>query len=288
MVKHKPNLRNVHLCAARLHLASGNGPECVADLRAYFAGGQAHAVEDATLHEQIARELRVLAGELPRDDPEHVREARLPPHPQSTRQGDRAGAPSPGLLFEVGAAEELLAGLIVQTRRPEAVRRFKAAISAYTKGIEQDPKHLRLLVKRGWTFVNVGQNDVARKDFGAALDVDPMHAEAHTGLGYALASLKDPDPVAARHHANMALLWGGGDYIVVHNVACIFAVLADNEPPRTKEFQDLAIDQVRRAVALWDKGGRSEPSELRLIAGESAFERSLIKRPEIEKLLKTK
>ncbi len=291
VIKHQLNLRNVHLWRARIQLDEGNGRECVEDLKAYFTGGQAAAAGDAKLYEQIARELRVLAGEL-RLDNQKAREAAYRLILNQLDKAMKLGAESPGLLFEVGAAEELLAGLLLQTNpqdnRQQAVRRFLTAISAYTKGIELDPKHVRLLVKRGWTYVNTGQNELARKDFAAAIAVEPRHAEAHTGLGYVLASLKPPDPVAARHHANLALLWGGGDYVVVHNVACIFAVLGDTEPPRTKEFHDLVFEQLRRALALWEEGGRTEPNELRLIAGESAFTETLRDRPEFKELLEAK
>jgi hypothetical protein len=89
----------------------------------------------------------------------------------------------------------------------------------------------------------------------------------------------------------MALLWGGGDYIVIHNTACIFAVLADNEPSLAKEYRDLLFEQLRRALERWEDGGRTEPSEIRLINEESAF-RSLREHPdtmnEFKKLLETK
>jgi Tfp pilus assembly protein PilF len=307
VVKQKPNLRHVYLMRARLDLAEGKGKDCIANLTSYFTVGQAAPLEDAKLFERIARELRVLATELPREDLE-TQEAAYRLILSQLDKAIKKGELSPDLLFEIGAAEELLAGVLskprpqeaqrvgdaeadrlIKARGQEARRRMLAALTAYSKGIEIDPKHVRLLVKRGWTYVNVGRDELASPDFKAAIDVDRLHAEAHTGLGYALATQKKP--VEARYHANMALLWGGGDYIVIHNTACIFAVLADNEPSLAKEYRDLLFEQLRRALERWEDGGRTEPSEIRLINEESAF-RSLREHPdtmnEFKKLLETK
>jgi len=306
VVKQKPNLRHVYLMRARLDLAEGKGKDCIANLTSYFTVSQPAPLEDVKLFERIARELRVLATELPREDLE-TQEAAYRLILSQLDKAIKKGELSPELLFEIGAAEELLAsvlsktrpheaqqvgdaeaGRLIKARRQEAQRRILAALAAYSKGIEIDPKHVRLLVKRGWTYVNVGQDELASLDFKAAIDVDRLHAEAHSGLGYALATLKKP--VEARYHANMALLWAS-DYIVIHNTACIFAVLADNEPPRAKEYRDLLFEQLRRALERWEDGGRTEPSEIRLIHEESAFH-SLREHPnyinEFKKLLEAR
>ncbi len=95
-------------------------------------------------------------------------------------------------------------------------------------GLEKNPRDKVMLVTRAWAYSNFEQNDLARKDFAAAVAVDPGDGEAYSGLGYTEAVLKLP--VQARRHANQAVLYGAGDYLVLHNVACIFAALAKTEP----------------------------------------------------------
>jgi hypothetical protein len=68
-------------------------------------------------------------------------------------------------------------------------------------------------------------------------------------------------------------------------VACIFAALSDREQARTKEYQALLLDQLRRALELWNKGGKTEPNEIHLIEVESAFSDALRQLPEFRKLL---
>ncbi len=274
IVDHKLEIRTVFLHRARIYLAQGNGEKCLENLSAYLAG---KAADPRNPHEQRARELRTLANELPAQ----ARKERETAYVLILDQLDRTlklGAQSPTLFGELGAVEELLAGF----RPKEALQRLREALAAYSKGLDLEPKDVKLRVKRGWVYVTLNQNDKARADFLAAVATDPQHAEAHTGLGYTQASLKGP--AEARRHANLALLHGAGDYLVLHNVACIFATLSDKEPAQ-KEFQDLALDQLYRAVDLWKKGGKTGPDEIRLIQGEPAFSQGLRQRPEFQKLV---
>ena len=120
------------------------------------------------------------------------------------------------------------------------------------------------------------------RELRAAVKLAPDNAEAHTGLGFTQAVLDLP--ADARRHANRALLHGGGSYLILHNVACIFAVLSDKGGAK-KEFQDLALDQLDRAVELWLKGGGGEPREVNLMISEDAFSPELKARPEFQALL---
>jgi Flp pilus assembly protein TadD len=141
------------------------------------------------------------------------------------------------------------------------------------------------LVLRGWAYcLKVRPPDLAkaRADFDAAIRLAPDNAEAHTGLGYVEACRKaGPN---ARRSAQIAALYGPGDFLVLHNVACIFAKLSEGDPERAREFEDTALDYLARAVELW-KRDRSGPNELDLIQGESAFGRSIRSRPEFKRLL---
>ena len=122
----------------------------------------------------------------------------------------------------------------------------------------------------------------ARADFDAALKLVPDHAEAHAGLGY-VEALRGAGP-AARREAQAAVLYAAGDYLILHNVACVFAKLSEGEGSPAREYEDLALDYLRRAVELW-KRDRTGPNELNLIRGESAFGPRLRGRPEFKQLL---
>lgn len=63
------------------------------------------------------------------------------------------------------------------------------------------------------------QYDQAEADFAQILTVQPQHAEASSGLGYVSACQNSRKE--AEKYAVQALLRGGGDYLTLHNVACI-------------------------------------------------------------------
>jgi hypothetical protein len=143
-----------------------------------------------------------------------------------------------------------------------------------------------LLTRRGWARVNTGdkaQVPLAEADFAAAVHNDPFHAEAHSGLGYTLA--EQNVEARALREAHQATLYGGGDYGVLHNVACVYAALARRNGDR-KDYENLAIDTLRRSLDWWERGGRTEPSELDNIESESAFSDHLRHREEFAELLK--
>ena len=123
-------------------------------------------------------------------------------------------------------------------------------------------------LKRAWAYEAAGEHDKAKADFAAAAGVDPDNAEAHSGLGYvdALRQL----PAEAQREADLALLSGANDYLILHNVACIYAALSQAGGPQTPAQQDAAMALVRRAVELW-KSRKSGPNEIDLIKGEPAF-----------------
>jgi tetratricopeptide (TPR) repeat protein len=274
------DLRAAFLHRARIYLAEKKPELCLENLACFLSGSRAAQFKEAVLPEDRARELRTLINELPASGV-NAREARDLGYQLILVELDRAlkqGRASAKLYGEIGAAEQMLAGL----RPKEAPRRLREAIAAYGKGIELDPKDVKLRIKRGWAYVDFNENAPARDDFQAAVALEPDNAEAHTGAGYTLACLKQS--AQAKRHANRALFNRGGDYLILHNIACIYAVIAKNEAQR--EYQDLAIDQLERALAIWRQGGMTEPSELVLIQGEAAFDPGLRKRPEFDRLLK--
>ena len=152
------------------------------------------------------------------------------------------------------------------------------ALAAYGQalaGPPQDLKDLRVKVhnKRGWIYaqdIHPPQYDKARDDFAETVRLDSKNAEAHTGLGYVLARQKRR--IEAQHEADRALLWGGGDYLVLHNAACIYAELSRLDKGQAGELQDMAMDLLRQAVELCRRDAASPTSEIVLIRREPSFE----------------
>ena len=89
---------------------------------------------------------------------------------------------------------------------------------------------------------------------------------------------------AAQQEADLALLHGGDKYLILHNVACIYAALSETGGPQAVANQDVAVALLRRAVQLWTRA-ESGPSEIDLIKGESAF-RPLRERADFKELLR--
>ena len=70
--------------------------------------------------------------------------------------------------------------------------------------------------------------------------------------------------VEARHQASAALLHGADNYLVLHNVACIYAELSQTEQERPSEFENLALAMLQREVSRW-REVNSGPDALELI-----------------------
>ena len=180
---------------------------------------------------------------------------------------------------ENGATAEVFAGLGAAL---EAMGQTRRAIDIYGKGIERDPNRLGLYVSRGWARVLCDENEAAGADFDCAIALKPDHAEALAGRGYCLARLGDAD--AAERDSSAALAAAGGtDYLVLHNVACIYAELSMRS--RERANQDLALSLLARAVRLWRAGSGAGPDEIRLIMSERAFPASMKSRPEFAALI---
>jgi Flp pilus assembly protein TadD len=146
--------------------------------------------------------------------------------------------------------------------------RLDQAILAYSRGIASAPDFAKLRIKRGWAWEQLNQHDKASADFDAAARAAPENAEAHTGLGYIQALRKLPPD--AQREADLALLHGGDNYLVLHNVACIYAALSETDDTRTMAYQDVSIVLLRRALQLWRKLSTG-PNEPDLIKAEPAF-----------------
>jgi Flp pilus assembly protein TadD len=263
VVAENPDFRPVYLLRARVRLLQGQAALCRKELDAFLANGQAVAPE---VHGQRGRLLRLLLADLP---PAGQRACALLALKELQEAAESEGR-SPSVCNDLGAVLEHLG-------------KMREAIRAYSDGLQQAPGDVKLRVQRGWACEREQQDEQAEADFREAARLDPGNAEAHTGLGYLQARGKKC--AEAQRSAARALLHGAGDYLVLHNVACIYAVLAQTDNGRAAGHQDMAIALLRRAVELSRRGGAG-PEEAELIKHEKAFDRSLRARPDFQKLIR--
>jgi len=163
------------------------------------------------------------------------------------------------------------------------------ALDFYAQALAAAPPRdleAKILSKRGWIFtqsLKPPQPEKAREAFTALLRLDlaPHNADAHAGLGYLAVHRKSP--AEAQREAFHGLLHGSGDYLALHNLACIYAELSQTDKGQARQHQDTAIALLRRAVALWRRGGTG-PREIDLIREERSFV-PLRNREEFNKLL---
>jgi tRNA A-37 threonylcarbamoyl transferase component Bud32/predicted Zn-dependent protease len=260
----KPDFRPGLRLRAVLHLRTKQEEKALADLTVFLAAGRPLDPDGAEACEGRGRLLGQLAAGLPQE----TRPAALKLALEQFRKASDRGAHSADFLADYAVA---LA----------AVGDYPGAIEKFTQALALKPDDVKLLTQRGGMRINTGdprQVRLAAADLGAAIRRDATHGEAHALLGYVLAETKDG--AAALREAHMASLYGGGDYGVLHNVATVYAALAVGDPARQAEHEDMAIDSLRRAVELWRKAGKSEPSELKWIQDESAFGDHLRRRDE--------
>jgi serine/threonine protein kinase/tetratricopeptide (TPR) repeat protein len=160
---------------------------------------------------------------------------------------------------------------------------FKSAVGELSRAIVLDPTDPQLLTNRGWSYEAMDRLAEAEADFTCALRLAPTSGEALAGLGYVEARLSRSSP--AQRHAALAVLHGGRDYLVLHNVACIYAKLATMDPNNTRTHEEAAITLLARALEIW-RTTLTGPNEIELIALESAFAPALRARPEFQALTK--
>jgi tetratricopeptide (TPR) repeat protein len=250
---------------AQIYLARGSEARALEDFNTYLALGGPFKPKSAEGHAQRARLLRFL------DMAPALREKKVALALADLDEALRLGARSADFFDDLGA-------LLEQTGR------IKEAIQAYTNGLKLRPEDRLLLIKRGWAWEQVQEHDKAQEDFTAALRVAPDNAEAHTGLGYVRAVGNKPSQ--AQREANLALLSGSDKYLILHNVACIYARLAQADQPQAAAYEKTALLLLRRALDLWKRDGTPEPSEITLIEEESAFPAALRQRLEFQELLR--
>jgi tetratricopeptide (TPR) repeat protein len=257
LLEESPDFRPARLFRARVLIAGGDADGGLADLDACLAEPGKPDPPKWELHARRGWLLRRLHSELPADQRAKPSARALATLAVSElQQAERLGGRTPQVFDDLGAMLEMTG-------------RIDQAVNAYSKGIELDPRRARLLVKRAWALDGLGRHDQAAADFAAAVAAEPGNAEAHTGRGYERALQKASGD--ALREADLAILHGSENYLVLHNVACIYAVLSQAGVEKPASYKDSAIDVLRRAIALWKRSGEG-PNEVELIKAEPAFQ----------------
>jgi tetratricopeptide (TPR) repeat protein len=257
-----PGFRFVYLSRAQLHFLQDDA-RGVADLTTFLelAMPARPDAKDPVLFALRGRLLRDLVpnwGLTPKQTLPALRLAR-----DQLQQAIQLGGRSAEVLHDLGSVLEMLGD------PAQALDVYAQALAA------APPRDLeaKILSKRGWIYtqsLDPPQPEKARKAFTALLrlDLEPHNADAHAGLGY-LAVLRK-SPAEAQREAFQGLLHGSGDYLALHNLACIYAELSKTDKGQAKEYQDMAIALLRRAITLWRRGGTG-PNEISLIGEEPSF-----------------
>jgi serine/threonine protein kinase/Flp pilus assembly protein TadD len=270
VVAEKPGLRPIYKDRALIHIAKGDTALALKDLDQYLGNGPAANADGWEAHAIRGHLLRFMYPELKQD---------LRQKPVGKTMIDLTVAQLSKAVALGGESADLfddLAAMMELTGRPVE------ALAAYGKGIALAPNDVRFLIKRGWLHEALNDHDKAQADFAEAVGIAPDYAEAHTGLGYVRAMRKLPSE--AQREADLALLNGADRYLILHNVACIYATLAQAGDRQSAAHKDAAMAVLRRAVQLWKQGG-TETNEIDNILGDPALQ-ILKDHPDFPKLVR--
>lgn len=257
----RPGFSPAHLLAAQIHFRQGDdskGLQCVDE--ALSSGSDAFLSTDSSGRIARGRALRQISMGLELASQQRVLRLAL-------REFDSAD--DKDVEPDVTATKDLL-GLSGEV------------VEKYTQRLKTAPQDIVTRKKRGWNYASLKHYELAANDFSIALEQAPDDAEAHTGLGYVRAL--QGDYAAAELEAAKSAMRGADDFLVLHNVAAIFAELAAANLQQRTDFEDRAIAFLERAVTL-AKRSPSGIDEVELIRGEKAFRQSLSMRPEFQRLL---
>ena len=262
MIAENPRIRTVFLYRAQIHISQGDNDRGLKDLDTYLVDlGNGRDPRAWVIHGLRGHLLRDRYQQLPLDkrrQPAGV--ALLSLAVAELGKAVASGGQAYDLFDDLGAMME-------------HASRLRPGHPCLLKGAGARPQQCEDAAQ---TRLGARVAQSARKgsaDFAAAVRVDPENAEAHTALGYVRALLKHP--AEAQREAGMALLHGGENYLILHNVACIYAALSQAADEQSPAHQEAAIALLRRAIALWKHAAAERkpgPSEIELIKSETAFQ----------------
>jgi len=272
VTRERPQFVPAYVLLAQAQLLGGRTADALATLDGMIAMTRRRSSADDDARATRGHLLRLLAAQLPADRQRMALETALTELAAAART-DQASAQT---LNDLGAVLHQL-------------RRFDEAIEAFSRAIALSPADPQAHVNRGWTFEAAGKLAEATADFDASRRLAPDNAEAIVGLGYLLASTaKIAD---AQTYASLALLEGSNDYLILHNVACIYGRLSALDAPRRVEHEDTALLILGKAMELWRSSrsgsGSGRPSEPDLIRSETAFPAGMRSRDSFKALLES-
>ncbi|HEX5269042.1 MAG TPA: protein kinase [Gemmataceae bacterium] len=268
LVKENATFRPVYLLRAQVYFSHGDELHGLGDLTTFLnlARPAPHDAKDPLPFALRGRLLGQLVPKWGLAGPDRIARMRLARDQLETAR--RLGYRSAALFDDLGSVAQRLGEWDESRRREE----WDEACADYEEALRTAPPDLAVKVytKRAWIYAQSDppQLGKARDDFAGAMRLDPAHADAHAGLGYVRAL--DGAPAEARDEAALALWHGGDDYLILHNVACVYAVLSETEKGQTRQDQDMAVGLLRRAVQLCHHAGDGD-KELRQIQGDSSL-----------------
>jgi len=261
VVKESPDFRPVYLTRAQAHFLDGGKARGLADLATFLKLGRSKPLDsnEPRLRAQRGRLLLHLAPKWGLFASEHAAALLLARDDLETAR--RMGRRDAELFDDLGSVAHRLGD------RSTALAAYEQSLAA------QPPKELAAKVhtKRGWInadYDDLPHRDRAREEFAVAIRLDRSHADAHAGLGF-LAALRRSSS-EAKGEAALALWHGRDEYLLLHNVACIYAVLSQVENGQVRQDKDIAMDLLRRAVTLCQQAGEGN-REIGCIKGDSAL-----------------
>jgi tetratricopeptide (TPR) repeat protein/tRNA A-37 threonylcarbamoyl transferase component Bud32 len=267
LIDERPDFYPAYLLRARVQMMRGAQDSGLEDLNAVVSHDTGSGFDGQSADDlgERGRMLRRIAAELPSS----AAATALNLARQDLESAVRLNAQSVKSYRELGAVYDRLG-------------QSESAVAAYSSALKLSPVDVRTLLDRGWLLVNLKRFDDARADFSAAIAADASNAEAHAGLGYVAAC--QGDYAEAQDQAAAALLYGSDDYLILHDVACIYAQMYQTDLAHQADHQALTFEMLEKAVALWRAHGTG-PDELRLIKQEPAFPPSLRQTAEFQRIL---
>ena len=253
LIINRGNFAPGYVLRARLYLLRDEPAAALESLNTLLALGPRHAPPDsAEMLAQRGRMLRVLASELPNAAARGALELAC----RDLEAALASASPTAAAYGDLGAARE-------------AQGNADAAIRAYDRALALQPQDVGIRIDRAWDLQKLNRLSEARADFQEVVTHHDADAQAHAGLGFVQACQGNYDD--ARQEAAQAMMYGANDYLILHNVACIFAQIAQTSAAGRTNSQDAAITILRRAVDLW-RASDAGPDELVLIRCERAFD----------------
>jgi len=267
VIRQKREFYPAYLLRARVHLLQENQASGLQDLSDMMKYAMESSFDPATADGlgRRGRMLRHIAAQLP----DEANRKTLALASEDLEKAIQLGGPSAQVYADLGSVLENLG-------------QIDRAVAAYSSAIRLEPLDAQSRINRGWAYQKLGNYEQSRADFDAVLRSDPTSAEAHAGLGYVEACQKSYGE--APQEAARALLYGADDYLILHDVACIYAEMSRTDVSRESEQQNVAIAILAQARELW-LSGKSGPDEIQLIEQEPAFPPSLRARSDFQKLL---